>query len=1313
MSNDEVLALAKRQLGLPTNANNASIPTSYLAVLKAHISIFPEDTNFCIIAQPGTGFGIAVCLEDGCNQARLPLTKNKDISDGGKKDGIGSLMEYRSKSLTEEKQYNLLLRMRLHRVFPILERGYLRVYPAGPESVDSDKEANPLIREVRSLPKSNASRTASASRLTSTNVKAENSPKRVKLEEAKIPLAFHDENRSSGTPAMTRAVSSSAMPTIPSKIVKTEDSGTLPSVTLEETSVKLMETNAQLNDYNMLRRKLMNKRRRSAKENRSLQETEKRIAGYTRTKEHWESILRAPQPKQEPADPLVLNPVPAQPQAGPSNYMAVSSRAAPSRGISPSSPASAYSHEPQITDAALEAMKRDFPPGQVSDAPIASSSNVQLPSAPPTPLQIQIAEDLMFEAMERRSCSSNILNPHSLGGIASLYGDSDDYENPYDTNGDWHGRGRDQFRGPVAKAGDLQQFFQEAGNADLFDGNAAVTRALKKLGLPDLNTPFKDLAVTLMPHQVIGVGWMLDKEKSVNKGGILSDEMGLGKDCNDDGEPFGRSCGEDNARKNSIVAPLALLGQWKLEIEMKTEDRLTVLIYHGSGKTRSKKDLQKYDVVLTTFGTLASEWPDPEAEEKKKQQEKKGKRKKAEFVTSDSEEEREEKKKKKLGIMMTMSWYRVVLDEAQNIRNKRTRVSRAVTELISTYRWCLTGTPITNGLGDAYPLFRFLRITPWHDWAEYNSHITLFEKKSSSVAVRRLQAIFGTCLLRRKKDTLLDGKRLIELPPKDVRLCKLEFTPDERDIYKMVETRSQQVFNKYLRAGTVLKNYMHVLVMLLRLRQVCSHTSLITEGEDYIIDDNLENTNEDKRDELILAQTLLGREFVTKLRSKLKDVAIERMAAEKESQDATVENEDCPVCFDQFTDAVVTPCMHFFCRECINAVLATQHIMDAGQPNRYKPDEHPCPSCRAPICKSKLFSREAFEPTDEDLNIDEKPVKSESKTKGKMRSYATTEDEDEEMPDIQSLLSSQDAKGKTKAKAKGKSKMKAKPKAKPKKSQKRAIKRVLDPDEEGEGDDVDMDEEKEEDGDDDDDDLSDFIVQDHEDEEEKDTRLALRKRLGKRRASSPVDYRESDSDDEIIISRRQPRGSSVNNGPIKVLSKMLPSTKMMHMMESLQKWLKEHPDEKCLKLVSDYLYSKDFKHVMFQGNMSREKRDSAVRAFMKNNGARVMLMSLKCGGVGLNLTRANRVISLDLGWSEAVESQAFDRVHRLGQTRPVVVERLVISNTVEDRVLALQEKKKNLADGSLGEGKGKKIGRLSVRELANLFGLDHSGRLLE
>jgi len=129
----------------------------------------------------------------------------------------------------------------------------------------------------------------------------------------------------------------------------------------------------------------------------------------------------------------------------------------------------------------------------------------------------------------------------------------------------------------------------------------------------------------------------------------------------------------------------------------------------------------------------------------------------------------------------------------------------------------------------------------------------------------------------------------------------------------------------------------------------------------------------------------------------------------------------------------------------------------------------------------------------------------------------------------------------------------------------------------------------------------------------------------------------------------------------------------------------------CLNLVSEYLTENNIVHVKYQGSMNRRERDTAVRVFMSKDKARVMLMSTKCGGtssfltstlvihiwlgVGLNLTRANNVISLDLCWSYAVENQAFDRVHRLGQQRNVRVQRAIIADTVEDRILTLQERK--------------------------------------
>jgi SNF2 family DNA or RNA helicase len=82
----------------------------------------------------------------------------------------------------------------------------------------------------------------------------------------------------------------------------------------------------------------------------------------------------------------------------------------------------------------------------------------------------------------------------------------------------------------------------------------------------------------------------------------------------------------------------------------------------------------------------------------------------------------------------------------------------------------------------------------------------------------------------------------------------------------------------------------------------------------------------------------------------------------------------------------------------------------------------------------------------------------------------------------------------------------------------------------------------------------------------------------------------------------------------------------------------------------------------------------------------VMLLSLKAGGVGLNLTAADHVFLVDPWWNPATEDQAADRAHRIGQDRPVMVYRLVAMDTVEERILALQERKRALADAALGGG---------------------------
>ena len=97
------------------------------------------------------------------------------------------------------------------------------------------------------------------------------------------------------------------------------------------------------------------------------------------------------------------------------------------------------------------------------------------------------------------------------------------------------------------------------------------------------------------------------------------------------------------------------------------------------------------------------------------------------------------------------------------------------------------------------------------------------------------------------------------------------------------------------------------------------------------------------------------------------------------------------------------------------------------------------------------------------------------------------------------------------------------------------------------------------------------------------------------------------------------------------------------------------------------------------------RRDEVVRRFQDDDGPPIMLISLRAGGTGLNLTAADHIFLLDPWWNPAVEDQAADRAHRIGQTRPVLVHRLVARDTVEERILALQQHKRALADVALAD----------------------------
>jgi SNF2 family DNA or RNA helicase len=100
---------------------------------------------------------------------------------------------------------------------------------------------------------------------------------------------------------------------------------------------------------------------------------------------------------------------------------------------------------------------------------------------------------------------------------------------------------------------------------------------------------------------------------------------------------------------------------------------------------------------------------------------------------------------------------------------------------------------------------------------------------------------------------------------------------------------------------------------------------------------------------------------------------------------------------------------------------------------------------------------------------------------------------------------------------------------------------------------------------------------------------------------------------------------------------------------------------------------------------STRDRAAVVGEFQDSGGPPVLIVSLKAGGTGINLTAADHVFLLDPWWNPAVEDQAADRAHRFGQDRPVMVYRMVAKDTVEERILGLQERKRRVAAVALGE----------------------------
>ncbi|NXE05817.1 TTF2 factor, partial [Lophotis ruficrista] len=378
------------------------------------------------------------------------------------------------------------------------------------------------------------------------------------------------------------------------------------------------------------------------------------------------------------------------------------------------------------------------------------------------------------------------------------------------------------------------------------------------------------LKVPLLLHQKQALAWLLWRESQKPCGGILADDMGLGKTLTMIALILAqKQLKTEKTRekleiwlsKNDstvipscstlVICPASLIHHWKKEIDRRVGcGKLRVYLYHGPNRDKHAEVLSEYDVVVTTYSLLSKEVPTSKEEGEVPAED--------HDVGSGSSA---------CSPLLRVAWARVILDEAHNIKNPKVQTSIAVCKLRASARWAVTGTPIQNNLLDMYSLLRFLRCSPFDEYKVWKYQVDNNTKKGGE----RLSLLTRSLLLRRTKDQLdSTGKPLVSLPQRSTQLHQLKLSAEEQSVYNVLFARSRSTLQSYLKrqeqknegreyaggnpfekvaqefgvsqkeflagsqSASQVSSTVHVLSMLLRLRQCCCHLSLLKVALDQV-----------------------------------------------------------------------------------------------------------------------------------------------------------------------------------------------------------------------------------------------------------------------------------------------------------------------------------------------------------------------------------------------------------------------------------------------------------------------------------------------
>ncbi|GAB6168421.1 hypothetical protein JCM1393_08810 [Clostridium carnis] len=303
-------------------------------------------------------------------------------------------------------------------------------------------------------------------------------------------------------------------------------------------------------------------------------------------------------------------------------------------------------------------------------------------------------------------------------------------------------------------------------------GGECLTNIIERI----LNRKFKtieapkELNAKLRSYQLIGYNW-LNELSVLELGGILADEMGLGKTLQTITFLLSKK-----GSKSLIITPTSLIYNWKDEFDNFTKG-FKIGVMHGSLKERSKiiEDIEKYDVILTSYGTLRNDYK----------------------------------------LYENKFFDYCIIDEAQNIKNSTSKITSKVKDINARCKFALTGTPIENNLKELWSIFDFIM-------PGYLNNEEAFKRKfinSGDKNIQELKDLINPFILRRlKKDVL------IELPDKIEKKYLVEMTPSQKQVYKgyIKEVREKIKNNK--------EDRITIFSYLTKLRRLCLDPSLLLEN---------------------------------------------------------------------------------------------------------------------------------------------------------------------------------------------------------------------------------------------------------------------------------------------------------------------------------------------------------------------------------------------------------------------------------------------------------------------------------------------------